>query len=251
MKNNICVTEIEYQSSRIPNTFDGFRILHISDLHNRLFGSNQYKILERTEKIAPNIMVITGDLIDRNRTNINTAMAYVSRAAKIAPVYYVSGNHEKKSGYYVQLSKRLREAGVHILDNDFIDVSFMGSKLTLIGLKDPSFGTEEEFEENIEKLVKSVNADFKMMLAHRPRMQLYKNYDIDFCFAGHAHGGQFRFPIIGGLYAPEQGVLPKYTSGLHTECGTSMIVSRGLGNSVFPIRLFNPPELVVVTLKRM
>lgn len=249
MREKICITEIEYRNKKIPISFDGFKILHISDLHNQLFGSSQCKLLERTTMIQPNIIVITGDLIDRNRTNINAAMAYSSCAVKIAPTYYVPGNHERKSGKYVQLSKRLSDAGVSVLSNDISIISREKSAIAVIGLNDPSFGMEEEFEQNIEKLTKSVNGKFKIMLVHRPRMQLYKNYDIDLCFAGHAHGGQFRFPKVGGLYAPGQGVLPKYTSGLYTECGTSLIVSRGLGNSIFPIRLFNPPELVVVTLK--
>lgn len=249
MRERICISEIEYPNKKIPGSFNGFKIVHISDLHNRLFGGSQCTLLERTEMIQPNIIVITGDLIDRNRTNINAAMAYVSRAVKIAPIYYVPGNHEYKCGKYEQLSIRLRDTGVFVLNNQSYIITNGNNTIALMGVKDPSFSTEEDFEQNIDKLVKSMNNEFKIMLTHRPRMKIYRNYDIDLCFAGHAHGGQFRLPIVGGLYAPGQGVLPKYTSGLYTECGTSLIVSRGLGNSIFPIRLFNPPELVVVTLK--
>ena len=246
--NQIDITHISCRSVKLPDLFDGFTILHVSDLHNRMFGDAQSLLIRYSEEIAPDIMVITGDLIDRRRTDIDTAIVYVEAAVHIAPVYYVPGNHELRLGRYNELSQRLIDCGVHVLNNRGENIVRGNGSVALLGAKDPTFISDDAYNETIEKLANRACADYKILLAHRPRMDIYCKHDIDLVFSGHAHGGQFRLPLIGGLYAPEQGVFPKYTSGMHTENGTSMVVSRGLGNSLFPIRLFNRPELVVVTM---
>lgn len=248
--NSLVVTNIEYVNKKIPQVFNNFKILQISDLHNKEFGKDQSYLVKHTKEIAPDIIVITGDLIDGRRTNIDIAIEYVKQAKEIAPIYFVSGNHEEYSNVYHDLEKRLEELGVIILDDKRQIIEKDGEELTLLGLKDPTFVQgASTFEEKLKEL-KEKDYNFTILLSHRPEyINLYSNDDIDLVFSGHAHGGQVRIPFVGGLYAPGQGLFPKYTSGIYNENNTSMVVSRGLGNSVFPLRVFNRPELVVVTLK--
>lgn len=256
--NSITISEIEFQSAALPKAFNGYKILQISDLHNKEFGNNQKNILSKIEKINPDIIVITGDLIDVNNTNIGVAMKLINGIIDIAPIFYVSGNHEAWSGLYSSLQYKLEVAGVTILDNQKTEISKENNSIDLIGLPDPEFlrndwleyGDNTQYEERLKGIIES-SERFKILLSHRPELfDIYSNNEVDLVFSGHAHGGQFRLPFIGGLIAPDQGVFPKLTEGIHTNNNTSMIISRGLGNSIIPIRIFNRPELVVVTLLR-
>lgn len=255
--NSIVITNIKYTNKKIPNSFNGYKVLQVSDLHNKEFGENQWKLIKLTKEIVPDIIVITGDLIDSRKTDIATAMEYVSEAVKIAPVYFVSGNHEKWSSKYTELSKELAEAGVKIIDNEGTIIEKDGEKISLLGLQDIDFipydyvedSTDYKFQEKLSELSMNVSNEFCILLSHRPeKIDLYADKNIDLVFSGHAHGGQFRIPFVGGLVAPNQGFFPKYTRGLYVKGDTSMVVSRGLGNSIIPLRIFNRPELVVVTL---
>ena len=249
--NDIVSTNITYENSKIPVSFDGYTIVQISDLHNKLFGSKQARLLTKIDKAKPDIIVITGDLIDSNHTNINVAMELVNRAVKLAPVYFVSGNHEAWSGVYSELKQKLMDAGVIVLDDEKLKIEEDGSYIDLIGISDPSFPSDGELVgEKLEGLVESNEQLFKILLSHRPELiEIYASNNIDMVFAGHAHGGQVRIPFVGGLIAPNQGIFPKYTSGTYTMNHTTLVVSRGLGNSVVPIRIFNRPEIISVTLK--
>lgn len=244
-------TYLEYKSKRIPSAFDGYRILHVSDLHNRMFGSEQSKLVAATKAAAPDMIVFTGDIIDSRRTNIEAVVSYVSKIKTVAPIFSAAGNHEMKSGVYDALSCKLQDFGVNILDNRVEQIYKRGETIAVIGAMDAAFSTDDVFENHLRDLALQSDAPFRILLVHRPVMQVYAKYWFDLVLCGHAHGGQFRLPLIGGLYAPQQGIFPKYTSGIHTENETSMVVSRGLGNSVFPFRLFNRPELVVIELKRI
>jgi predicted MPP superfamily phosphohydrolase len=247
--NGIVVSHIEYESEAVPA---GCTVLHLSDLHNKTFGKNQIKLIRKTKEISPDIIVITGDLIDgRNKTDIDAAMAYVAQAVRIAPVYCVAGNHEEKSHVYPELKKRLVKENVTVLDDACTTLEKNGGTFYIIGVRDPNFSSDEIFEKNLAMLAGRADKHFKILLTHRPeKWALYKKLKIDITFAGHAHGGQIRLPFIGGLFAPQQGLFPRYTSGMVKEGAASMVVSRGLGNSLFPLRVFNLPELVVVTLKK-
>ena len=258
--NSIVVNNIEYYNNKVPSEFDGYKILQISDLHNEEFGKNQSKLIKETKDINPDIIVITGDLIDSRKTDINTSMKYVEEAIRFAPIYYVNGNHEARVEEYKELEDRLTEAGVIILSDHSELIEKGESSINLLGINDPSFNPVDYIDDNdgsyaisekLGSLVTDNSKEFKILLAHRPEnIDIYANHNIDLVFSGHAHGGQIRLPFIGGLIAPNQGVLPKYTSGIYLEKNTSMVVSRGLGNSIFPIRIFNKPELVVVTLRK-
>ena len=225
-------------------------------MHNKQFGRNQERLLKKISAVSPDIIVITGDLIDRRKYDLETAMVFIDGAMKIAPVYYVSGNHEAWSGDYENISENLRISGVQILDDTKATLIKGNGKIEILGLSDPDFLTTSYLEGtnssklrgHLERL--SDDSAFQILLCHRPELfDIYVNQNIDLIFSGHAHGGQVRIPFVGGLVAPDQGLFPKYTSGAYTQNQSTMIVSRGLGNSVIPIRIFNRPEIVVVTLR--
>ena len=256
--NSITINEVIIQSNKIEEELDGYKILQISDLHNKEFGSGQRDILKKIEKINPDIIVVTGDLIDSSKTNVEVAMDLIKGASEIASIFYVSGNHEAGSGVYEDLRIKLEEAGVYVLEDEKIDIIKGGSTIDLIGLSDPNFlepdalkyNKHSEIESKLKKVIGD-NNNFKILLSHRPELfDIYSSSEVDLVFSGHAHGGQFRLPFIGGIIAPDQGLFPKLTEGIHKKDNTTMIISRGLGNSIIPIRIFNRPEIIVVTLSK-
>ena len=248
-QNNIIEkTYIEYSSDRVPEDFNGYKIVHISDLHNKSFGKNQEKLLKKIEEISPDIIAITGDLIDRRKYNLEVALSFVKGAVDIAPVYYVSGNHEAWSGKYEEIKDELISLNVQVLDDEKISIHRKDEFIDIIGLKDPDFHTSNDLEDQLMNLSEENN--FQILLSHRPELiNLYSKEKIDLIFSGHAHGGQFRLPFIGGIIAPDQGLFPEYSSGLYVKDKSTLIVSRGLGNSIIPLRLFNQPEIIVLTIK--
>ena len=164
-------------------------------------------------------------------------------------MYYVTGNHEARAPEAAQaLLDGLTRAGVTVLRSEAVDLQEGGESIRLIGVDDPSFGGEANLDATLEALSSD---DFTILLAHRPeKIDEYAKWGIDLVLSGHAHGGQIRIPGIGGVYAPGQGFFPKYTSGEYAVGGTTMIVSRGLGNSVLPLRVNDRPEVVIVTLNK-
>lgn len=251
---HIQITRGSVHSPRIPKTFEDFTIVQISDLHNARFGKNQKRLIQAIKEAEPDIIVVTGDLIDSNRTNVEIAMEFISQAVEIAPVYYVTGNHETWAlDDYRTLEEQMREAGVHVLEDETVTLEQNGEYVQLIGLSDIELIKEAAAQEgNIaeKKLEKLMSTNiYTILLSHRPELfESYCRAHANLVFSGHAHGGQFRIPFIGGLIAPNQGFLPEYSEGYFTEDDTTMFVSRGLGNSVIPFRINNLPEIVVVTL---
>lgn len=248
--NDLITSKINYKSNKLPQSFNNFKIIHISDLHNKKFGKNQSILINKINQQDPNIIVITGDLVDKRRYKLKPATEFIKEAIKLAPVYYVAGNHESYNNIYKEVKPNLEALGVTVLDNKKVSINKDDSIIDIIGLLDPEFYDDKEIT-----LIKHLNSfanpdNFTILLSHRPSfLEEYSKTNIDLVFSGHAHGGQIRLPLIGGLLAPDQGLFPKYTSGLHTKDQTSMVVSRGLGNSLFPIRLFNKPEIVSITLE--
>lgn len=254
--NSLVITKSNHVSAKIPGDFNDFTIAHISDLHNKKFGENQMVILDKIKSISPDIIVITGDLIDRRRYDLDTAMTFIKGAIHIAPIYYVPGNHEAWSGSFPIIKESLIDAGVHVLEDTELELSKGSSSIRILGLSDPAFLTSDytdgtdvtSITENLARW--SDDENFKILLSHRPELfDLYCKNNMDLIFTGHAHGGQFRIPFIGALFAPNQGWFPKYTAGSYSKDSSVMFVSRGLGNSLIPIRIFNRPEIVAVTLK--
>jgi uncharacterized protein len=254
--NSIVVSSSDYYSSKLPVDFNNFKIVQISDLHNKMFGEDQSKLLSQVESLLPDIIIVTGDLVDRRKFDLDIAMCFINDAVEIAPTYYVSGNHEAWSGKYLQITHRLMEAGVYIMDDTALELIKGSSTIQILGLSDPDFLTSDYLEgtntSKLEEQLKqwSKSDKFKILLSHRPELfDLYRENNIDLIFSGHAHGGQFRIPFVGGLVAPDQGLFPQYTIGSYSNESSTMFVSRGLGNSIIPIRIFNRPEIVAVTLK--
>jgi uncharacterized protein len=257
-KNSIVTTEYDFSSKKVPRNFNGYKIVQLSDLHSKLFGKNQEKLIKKVNKANPSLIVFTGDLVDSERYNEENSLVLMERLVQIAPVYYVTGNHEWWSGEFTSLENELKNSGVHLLRGTVEELNLGEDNIQLIGIDDPagiteSYSEQEVTEEAIRNIIKEGKDDesIKILLAHRPELvSSYSKFPIDLVFSGHAHGGQFRIPFVGGLVAPNQGLFPEYTFGKHMVDKTTMIVNRGLGNSIIPIRVFNRPEIVVVTLKK-
>ena len=243
-------------SSRLPKNFDGYRIAHVSDLHNAEMGESNEKLLSMLREADPDMIAITGDLIDSRNTDVEIALQFVQEAMKIAPCYYVSGNHEARVNEYEEMKTGLISAGVIILEDAQTEISIEGETITLIGINDPSFQTDYLFG-NAETVMSSKLSElhtdgdgFTILLSHRPELfDTYADHDVDLVLSGHAHGGQFRLPFIGGVVAPNQGLFPEYDAGIYTEGNTNMLVSRGVGNSILPFRINNRPEVILIELQ--
>ena len=238
-------THYTYAAEQLDADLEGYRIVQISDLHNAKFGKNNQKLVGRIRECEPDMSVLTGDLVDSNHTNVDRAVQFVDEIVKICPVYYVTGNHEYwlEKSEYDELMDGLIGAGVVILDDQVVEISMGDAKFRLVGLDDKSLA-----DGTLEALL-SDEKELTVVLAHEPQyFARYAGTGVDLVLSGHAHGGQFRLPFVGGIVAPDQEFLPEYTAGEYYMDGTEMIVSRGLGNSVIPARLFNYPEIVCVEL---
>lgn len=276
---HICSTTFEVKSPKIPEEFNGYTIVQVSDLHNTKFGKNQARLIKRIEQNKPNVIVITGDLIYKRSKDMEKEISevtdFVNNIVKIAPVYFVTGNHENQVGKenLKKIRESLANSGVTLLDETSTKLNFKGKHINLAGINDlemyfddyvdeyiknsgKKIITIEEvimIEENIIKRcldkIKLDDSEFNVLLTHQPQyIEIYAKYKYDLVFSGHAHGGQIRLPFIGPLMSPGQGFFPKYTSGLHTFENTKMIISRGLGKSKLPFRFLNDPELIICKL---
>lgn len=237
------INEWVIESKDLPAAFDDLHIAQISDLHNADFGE---RILEKLAQAEPDVIVLTGDLIDSRNTDVAAALAFAEGAAAIAPCYYVPGNHESRVSEYEELLAGLRLLDVTVLEDRSVTLQKEGQSIRLAGVRDPAFGGE------FAQAVRTVTAGegYTILLSHRPeQLALYAECCADLVFSGHAHGGQVRIPFVGGLVAPHQGFFPEYDAGLNEMDDTAMLVSRGLGNSIVPIRINNRPEIVVAVLK--
>ena len=254
---NPVLTEYKIEKENLPSSFKGFKIAQISDYHNTEIGENNCKILTLLNENKPDIILITGDLIDSRKTDEKVALKFAEQLVKIAPCYYVNGNHESRFDGYGEFVVKLKNLGINVLQNQRIALERNGQRIFIAGVSSPRFYFAKKqvdqskiyVEKTIENL-KGEKGDFTVVLSHHPEYASeYKDSGVAVVFSGHAHGGQFILPLIGGLYAPEQGVLPKYTQGVKRLDNTDFIVSRGLGNSSFPFRLNNRPEVVLLRLE--
>ena len=243
-------------SERLPDAFDGYRVAHVSDLHNAEMGDNNEKLLAMLKDCKPDIIAITGDLIDSRNTDVEIALQFAKEAVKIAPCYYVTGNHEARVSKYDEIKTGLTELGVIVLADERLEIEKDGQRIRLLGVDNLSFQTDYLFgnsasvmQHKLQGLVDEEDM-YTVLLSHRPELfEVYTEGNIDLVLSGHAHGGQFRLPFVGGLVAPNQGLFPKYDAGLYTDGNTNMVVSRGIGNSVFPLRFNNRPEVILIELK--
>lgn len=249
--NWIQTSEYTISSDKLPAAFDGRKIVQVSDLHNAEFGENQKSLISKVEDAEPDVIFITGDLIDSNRYDLDTALVLIDALVEMADVYFVTGNHEVATNRIDEIAEALIERGVIYLDNESAVWEIDGETVQIAGIHDPlinpyvdpsdySYGAIEEA---------GLTDGFSMLLAHRPELiSAYAGSGIDAVFSGHAHGGQVRIPGIGGIFAPGQGWFPRMTEGIFENGDTQLVLSRGLGNSGFPFRILNRPEIVSITL---
>jgi len=252
------LTRIAVTSDRLPEAFSGYRIAQVSDLHNAELGEANARLINMLREAAPDIIVMTGDMVDSRHTRLDVTLNFARAAASIAPCYYATGNHESRIGEYEKFEAELIGAGVSVLRGASTALERGGETVTLMGIDDPSFArdgagfgeTSTAVSDEISQLLEGVQG-YSILLCHRPELfDVYCASGVDLVFCGHTHGGQARLPFIGGLVAPNQGLFPKYDAGLYAAGGTGMIVSRGLGNSIIPLRFNNRPEVVLAELRR-
>lgn len=242
------ITSYEYTSDRIPTSFDGYKIVQVSDLHDAELGKNHSNLIRKVASTEPNIIVVTGDIIDSRRYDLEKSLSAIKQLVEIAPVYYVLGNHEVATNAMNYIYEQLELLGVHTLKNEHEIIKLNGEEMALVGIEDPLMGMP--VNAMIQTATRGIDSSlFTILLSHRPeKFDSYVEQSLDLVFTGHAHGGQIRLPFIGGLIAPSQGWFPEYTAGLFEAGETTMVVNRGIGNSLFPLRIFNRPEIIEMTL---
>ncbi len=232
----------------LPEGFSGARILQISDVHGAKFGKENARLLAQAAALQPDYILLTGDLADREgqQAPIRTL---VEGLVTIAPVYFVTGNHDWTCGWTEELLSLLEESGVTVLQNDWVTLTRGGDSLVLAGVDDPNGRADMMTPiELIDSIVDATGAPPTLLMNHRNnRLGMYDTLDIPLVFSGHAHGGLMRLPGLGGLFSRE-GLLPEHTEGLCQSGDTTMVVSRGLGNIRGTLRLFNNPQLICVEL---
>lgn len=247
------VTQVEL--SGLPAEFDGFRIVHLSDIHGYEYGEDSAELLAKVKNQKPELIVLTGDLIDQDH-QITMVPALAKGLAAIAPTYYVTGNHEWSLGTsrVKELKKLLADCGVAVLSNEYVLLERDGSSVVLAGVDDPNgYADQKTPEELYLEIEKDYPELFNILLAHRnDAIERYAAAGYDFVLSGHGHGGIIRLPFTEGLLSPARTLFPSWTAGVYTVEDTTLFVSRGLGNNTVPVkgfRLFNRPDLAVLELK--
>ena len=258
--NRIDVAHYDVSVKNLPGSFEGFKIAQISDFHNTMLGKDNSMITDVLEAEAPDIIVITGDFTDSRNTRKDIVLSFAKKLTEIAPVYYVTGNHERRIPHIVsEIESKMKKMGVHVLRKKAEYIEKNGEIIQIIGVDDPLYYIKRDSPEN-DATAKGdeIAADIKaladdscpsLLLAHRPLFfKKYARSGVDVVFSGHEHGGQFRLPFIGGVASHDEGLFPKYSEGVHKIGDCTMVVSRGLGQSIFPFRVNNSPELVFSSL---
>lgn len=247
------VTETTVSLANLPAGFDGCRLAVLSDLHGAEFGEDNADLFAAVLQAKPDYIFYLGDLEDRYRGPVpGYAETVAAGLAAIAPTYYVTGNHEWAIGDVPQLKERLRENGVTVLSNQFVPLERNGDVIILAGIDDPNgYADQETPEELAAELTAACGEDACwILLAHRndhfPGQ--YSLLGADLVLSGHGHGGMIRLPGTDGLISTDRTLFPSYTAGLYYENGSTLFVTRGLGNSGPSFRLFNRPEVAMVTL---
>lgn len=250
------------KEKKIPRSFDGYRILHLSDLHNSSYGKNNHGLLKKIDKLKPDLIFYTGDMVDERSTDSSNFLALAKALSEKYPAYYITGNHEDRLR---QIDKNkliadIESLGINILNNEKISLKREDDEVILYGLNLESkyfrrtydkFTKELQLsKENIEDIFGVKEAGYTMMLAHNPLyFEAYSDYGIDLIFSGHVHGGLIRLPMIGGILSPDRFFNPKFDRGLFEDKASKMIISPGLGGIKF--RLFNRPMIYLVILETL
>ena len=247
----LVTTEYEVSDPALPAAFDGFRVVQLSDLHGAVYGRENSRLLRAVKRAKPDLIALTGDLADE-RTKLPVIDGLLKELSGIAPVFFVSGNHEWSAGLTEALAPMLRGHGVRWLRNEFLPLERDGARIILAGAEDPNGPADMEKPEALaSRLRQQYPAEFVLLLGHRNDWtEKYPGLPVDLILCGHAHGGVIRIPGVGGVLGTGRELFPKHTAGLFRSGDYGMLVSRGLSGPTAGIpRLFNNPELVAVTLR--
>ena len=242
---------------KLPQAFDNFKIAQVSDIHCDKVGHSDLSFINKIKNFNPDMIVITGDILDSYNNNMDIAYNILSQLAIVAPCYFVSGNHELRlPEEYEQLKNRMKKLNITYLHNSKLFITKNNESINLVGVEDYNFFKNEDKLNHRANFIKTLEElyspnHFNILLSHRPeKFPIYADIKYELIFSGHAHGGQWRIPFVGGIFSPSQGFFPKYTNGNYVLKDSTLIVSQGLGNSSFPIRINNRIELVLATLKK-
>jgi predicted MPP superfamily phosphohydrolase len=234
---------------------NSIKIVLISDLHSTIYGKDQIILIDMIKNINPDLIVLSGDIFDDVAPMTGTQLL-LNGIYGIAPIYYVTGNHEYMSNNIQAIREKLMSYGVIILSDDYTIIEINNNVIVIAGIEDPYKSLYEmpNYNQNdsMERAFRELDeiSLYKILIAHRPEMiEIYKKYSFDLILSGHTHGGQIRIPYINGLYAPNQGFFPKYAGGMYTHGNMVHIISRGLSVTPWFPRIFNPPELVIVIVE--
>lgn len=256
---HLVISNYKINDPRWPATINGWRLIQLSDIHNQATeGPGNNKIINSVQKLQPDIITITGDLFDGDRTNIPNNLQLVKRLTSIAPVYVVLGNHEFANDDYIRLIQLVEEAGARVIRNELVTINDKNTPIMIIGLDDPaawgwplSYKAQTQLTaQTLNKIMTSPEFDStapRLILAHRP--ELWSQYLLAnplIILSGHTHGGQIRLPLIGAIYVPNQPLLAQYDEGIFAIANSYLIISRGLGNSFINCRFNNYPEIITI-----
>ncbi len=247
---NLQVSRYELESEKLPESFNGFKIVQLSDLHGAQFGSDGTALAEKVRELEPDMIALTGDFVT-DEGDLEAVRMLVTELTDICPVYFVSGNHEFGSGLAQEVRQIMTDAGVKYLSNEFVSIDRGGDRIMLGGVEDPlAYADMIDPPELARRMNEEDPAAFKVLLGHRNYwMTEYPELPVDLILSGHAHGGLVRIPGVGGVIGTDRSLFPDYDAGEYNNGAYALIVSRGLGNSVPVPRLLNRPEIVVVTLR--
>ena len=250
-RDDLEISRYEVKSQKLPESFDGFKIVQLSDLHGAEFGEDGMGLVEKVKELEPDIIALTGDFVT-DEGDLAAVEKLAARLVKLCPVYFVSGNHEFGSGLAVKVRNILERAGVKYLSNEYLTISRGEDGILLGGVEDPlAYADMLSPDELAQKMNDAAPDAFKILLGHRNYwMTEYPELPVDLIFCGHAHGGLIRIPGVGGLIGTDRRLFPDFDAGEYNNGRYTLIVSRGLGNSVSIPRVFNRPEIVCVELTR-
>lgn len=250
-RDDLEISRYEVKSQKLPESFDGFKIVQLSDLHGAEFGEDGMELVEKVKELEPDMIALTGDFVT-DEGDLAAVEKLAARLTELCPVYFISGNHEFGSGLAVKVRNILERAGVKYLSNEYLTISRGEDGILLGGVEDPlAYADMLSPDELAQKMNDAAPDAFKILLGHRNYwMTEYPELPVDLIFCGHAHGGLIRIPGVGGLIGTDRRLFPDFDAGEYNNGRYTLIVSRGLGNSVSIPRVFNRPEIVCVELTR-
>lgn len=248
------VEAFTFVDPELPGGFDGAVIVQLSDLHCAEFGEGNSELLAAVAAAGPDYIFLTGDLVDQAKP---IPEGYVENLARglvaIAPTYFVTGNHEWARGDVPELKNTLAGCGVVVLSNQFVPLERGGDVILLAGVDDPNGYADQKTPEELAAEVAAAGEDpYWILLAHRNTLFAgqYSRLGADLTLCGHGHGGLIRLPFTDGLFSTDRTFFPSYTAGFYEAGGADVFVSRGIGNSGRTFRIFNRPQVAVLTLEQ-